>query len=1024
MAKNTQTYGRSLVIVESPAKAKTIKKYLGPGYVVRASLGHVRDLPQRTLGIDIDNDFAPTYEIVKGKKKILSELAKDSKNSEFVYLATDMDREGEAIAWHLAEALELRPEQIRRVVFNEITKTAIQTAFAHSHGINMEKVNAQQARRTLDRIVGYQLSPLLWSKIAKGLSAGRVQSVAVRLIVEREWAIRAFVPTESWRIQAVFTDDQSARDRLAEKWASFLANGGDLDAGRPQKERFAWLSENACVSAELATVGGRPFKPSTSAEALSVAKDLGFVCEQLDEHLWEEYAKHGIQTIDANGHTEVGENVTFVISDIQTRRTSSKPPGPFTTATLQQAASNQLGFSTSRTMRIAQGLYEGVDLGDGEGAIGLITYMRTDSTQLSKESVQVIRGYISEKFGAPYLPSKPQVFGRAKRSQEAHEAVRPSDARLEPAGLKKHLTPEQWRLYDLIWRRAVACQMAPAQWDGTTLFITAPTSQGEAVFKATGRRLAFDGYQRVALKQATTDVILPALEKGTQMSPLEIDPEQQFTAPPPRFSEASLVKSLEAEGIGRPSTYAAIIKTIQDRGYVEQVDRRFFATDKGEIVTEKLIEHFPKIVDVKFTSHMEDELDKIEDAHMDWTSVLREFYGPFKESLAKAELEMTPARAMPSEYKCPKCEKEMVYLWGRTGRFLSCTGYPDCNGAHNIDREGKPIETADVDVSCEKCGEPMLLRQSRHGFFLGCSKYPECNGIIPCNDKGEPRKLVTEKELERKCDQCDEGVMQVRRAGFRQFLGCNGFPKCKNTKPLPEGVRLERKETPVEQAGFACDRCQRPMHIKSGRRGKFIACSGFPKCRNTKPIEKLEELQKAAAEKAETLDGTEETAEQEGTSTKTKRAARRPIPKTPAGKVDIEALGPPPQGFAWTRTGRPVVETWPEGTLHCPNCASEMSLKSGRFGPFFSCTNYPKCKTSVNLRGEAKKQAEIEMPRPVRPKPIPTNIVCEQCGEKMLIRVGRTGPFLGCGGFPKCKSTQPIPAELAGAAAAEASASS
>ena len=691
MAKKSQPSGKSLVIVESPAKSKTINKYLGPDFVVKASMGHIRDLPSRTLGVDIDKDFEPTYQIVESRKKLLDELTKASKSAPFIYLATDMDREGEAIAWHLAEALGVKPEKIRRVVFNEITETAIKHAFEQPHGINIDKVNAQQARRTLDRIVGYQLSPLLWRKIAKGLSAGRVQSVAVRVIVDREKDIRAFIPIESWRIQAVFTSDPKRRDELCDSWTAFL-NGAESDSGRTVKERVAWLSERGCVAAELVSVGGDTFKAKVHSGALEVAEPLGFVSEGVEETPRAEYSHLEQKNVVIRGKTVEKSDAVFTVSDIQTRRSSTKAPAPFTTASLQQAASTNLGFSASRTMRTAQTLYEGADLGDGEGPVGLITYMRTDSTQLSVDSVNAIRAHVGEAYGDEYLPSKPNVFGKkGKRTQEAHEAVRPSDARREPEHVKEHLTSDQWRLYDLIWRRTVACQMKPAQWDSTTLLISAPTPKGEAVFKASGRQLVFDGYQRVASQRPSTDVILPPMEVGQRVAPLDIVPEQQYSAPPPRFSEASLVKSLESDGIGRPSTYAAIIQTIQDRGYVEQWERRFYATDKGQIVTEKLVEHFPGIVDLKFTSHMEDELDKIEDGTMDWVAVMREFYGPFKKNLARAETEMTSAKAEPSDYKCPKCDKAMVYQWARTGRFLSCSGYPECNGAQNIDRDGKPV---------------------------------------------------------------------------------------------------------------------------------------------------------------------------------------------------------------------------------------------------------------------------------------------------------------------------------------------
>ena len=975
-------------------------------------MGHVRDLPAHEIGVDLERRFEPVYTIEPSRKKVVNELAKAARKADCVYLATDLDREGEAIAWHLATALELPPDKTRRVVFNEITRTAIEQAFAHPLELDLDKVNAQQARRILDRIVGYQLSPLLWKKVAKGLSAGRVQSVAVRLIVEREWSIRGFVPTESWKITGFFASRAEQADDLARQWDAFLEGGEDPDTGRTARERNAWLSKHGCLQAELVKLDGRNFEPADAATCRAVAEALGFVCEEIDERAWEEYAQHGLKTIDLNGRTDRSAAPAYTISDIQTRRSQTKPPPPLITATLQQTASTQLGFAASRTMRVAQQLYEGVDIGNGDGPVGLITYMRTDSTALSKDSLNTVRSLIDERFGKDYLPAKPNRYGSAKRAQEAHEAIRPTDATLTPEALEGKLTSEQHRLYSLIWRRFVACQMTPAQWDSTTVLISAATGGGEATFKATGRRLVFDGFQRVAGTSSNEDVLLPRLEVGNAVAPLQIDPQQRFTSPPPRYTEASLVKALEAEGIGRPSTYAQIIQTIQDRGYVEQLDRRFHATDKGEIVTEKLIEHFPKLMDVKFTSFMEDELDKIEEAHLDWVQVLDKFYEPFRESLDRAHTEMDAVRAEPSPYKCPKCDREMVYRWARSGRFLSCTGYPECNGAYNVDREGRPIIPKQVDVACEACGEPMLLRHSRHGPFLGCSAYPGCTHTIPCDEQGQPLRLVTEQELEEPCDVCGNGTLKVRRSGARAFLGCDQYPGCKNTRPLPKGVRLERKVEPVQEAGIPCDRCGRPMVIRRGRRGRFIACTGFPRCRNTKPIEKLEELQAQAREAGTVPDPV--TAEDPGNGKKrpARASARRDVPRTPDGKVDFEALGPPPPGFAWTRTGRPVVETWPDGPLGCPECGNEMQLKSGRFGPFFSCTNFPKCRCSVNLRGEAKKRGDKEMPPPDRPKPIPTEIPCDECGEPMLIRAGRTGRFLGCSKYPKCKFTKPVPEEL------------
>ncbi|MCP4590008.1 MAG: type I DNA topoisomerase [bacterium] len=1011
VAKKAQPNVKSLVIVESPAKAKTINKYLGRGFVVKACVGHVRDLPDRELGVDLEQDFAPTYEVNADKRKIIRALSSAAAEAETVYLATDRDREGEAIAWHLVEALGLKPEQTQRVVFNEITKSAIQQAFANPHELDMGRVNAQQARRILDRIAGYQLSPLLWNKIAKGLSAGRVQSVTVRLIVEREYAIRAFVPEESWIIRGVFATDLAQTAQLAKDWELFLEGGENLDSGRTRKERTAWLSARECLQTELVKWRGAKFDAKSAAEARTVAEALGFDCAEVEEHVWEEYAAKGIKTIDLNGVTASSRAPECRVAEMTTRRTTTRPSAPFTTATLQQAASSSLRLSVSRTMGVAQALYQGVDLGDEDGPVALITYMRTDSTNLSKEAVGAAREFIAAEYGGTYVPPKPNVYGKeSKRAQEAHEAIRPTDVTRRPEDLKGKLRPEQHRLYELIWRRFVACQMTPAKWDSTTLLINADTDQGEATFKATGRRLVFDGFQRVSAKPAGDDLVLPELAKEQQVGVMQVDPQQQFTSPPPRFTEASLVQVLKAEGIGRPSTYASIIQNIQDRGYVEQLDRRLYATDKGIIVTEKLVEHFPKILDVKFTSHMEEELDKVEEAHLEWTDVLHEFYKPFKESLERAFQEMQPARSEPSEFKCPQCEKEMVYRWARTGRFLSCTGYPECKGSFNIDREGKPVIAAKVDVACEQCGKDMLLRQSRHGPFLGCSGYPECSHTIPCDQQGAPLRLVKDEELEQPCDDCGEGTMKVKRSGVRSFLGCARYPKCKHTVPLPEGVRVERKIQPVRETGLSCELCGHALHIKKGRRGDFIACSGFPKCRNTFPAEKLDELRAIVAAGGSMQEALGKNGSKRkvapGTMARKTGAA---IPKTPDGKIDFEALGPPPEGFAWTRTGKPVVEVLPEDTLSCPDCGEEMTMKRGRFGPFFSCSGYPKCKRSVNLRGEAKKQAEIQMPAPEKPKPIPTEIECTECGGKMLIRTGRSGQFLGCGNFPKCKTTQPLP---------------
>ncbi|MCP4711895.1 MAG: type I DNA topoisomerase, partial [Planctomycetes bacterium] len=656
--------GNSLVIVESPAKSKTITKYLGPGYEVLASMGHVRDLPSKSISVDITNDFEPTYELLATRKKTLTALNKAAKNAPLVYLATDLDREGEAIAWHLIEALKITPDRVRRVVFNAITKTAIQQAFANLQELDMDKVMAQQARRILDRIVGYEISPLLWKKVARGLSAGRVQSVAVKIVVDREREILAFVPEEYWKITGTFSieNDQNLAAQLQDFYDNppennkKTANG--KNGGPTVAQRFQWLADHKCIETQLVTFNGENFRPDNETDAQKIHQAI--------------------------------QGKDFTVSEVKTKRTQSNPGAPFITSTLQQSASTRLGFSTRLTMRTAQNLYEGIDV-SGVGSVGLITYMRTDSTHLAPEALTEVRDYIGSNLGADYLPDQPKKYTTKKSAQQAHEAIRPADVNLTPQQIKSDLTKEQFKLYELIWNRYVACQMTAAQWDVTTIGITAETEIGSAIFKTSGRKLVFDGFMKISGITSNGEQMLPQLTEKQEVYPVKLDPTQHFTSPPPRFTEASLVKTLEAEGIGRPSTYASIISTIQDRGYVEQLDRKFHATDMGMVVTDKLNEHFPRVMDLAFTSHMEEQLDKIEEQHLDWVQVLKEFYGPFKENLDKAHEEMKHAKAetQPSEYKCPECQQPMVYRFGKNGRFLSCGAYPDCKFAAPCDREGK-----------------------------------------------------------------------------------------------------------------------------------------------------------------------------------------------------------------------------------------------------------------------------------------------------------------------------------------------
>lgn len=848
--KASKANGRNLVIVESPAKARTINRYLGDDYFVSASMGHVRDLPQKDLGVDLEHDFEPTYEVIGGRRKVLAELKRVAKSAPAVYLATDLDREGEAIAWHLAEELGVPGERIRRVVFNEITKSAIQEAFSHPRGIELNRVNAQQARRILDRIVGYQISPLLWRKVARGLSAGRVQSVSVRLIVDREKEIDAFEPAEFWRIGGTFTVELAAAADLAGQWQAFCRQR-DEKGNTPTKDaQRDWLGGHSSFQADLASWRGQKVDLKDADSAAQIVAALGL---KVDEPIRSENpqgkgAARNVVALNCHLYDQPGRPASFAVADLQERRSQSRPPGSFTTAALQQAASTQLRFAASRTMRVAQDLYEGVEV-PGEGSVGLITYMRTDSLNLSADSLRMARTFIGEQFGPRYVPEQPNRYAAGGRAQEAHEAIRPTDVNRRPEDLRGVLSADQWKLYDLIWRRFVACQMPPAEWNVTEAVVAADTAAGRAEFKAVGRTLVFDGFLRVSgLSGRGGDQILPALQAGQPVAPIDLEATQSFTQPPPRYTEASLVKALEAEGIGRPSTYASIIQTIQDRGYVEQIDRRFHPTGLGAKVTEKLIEHFPRVMDVRFTAHMEDELDKIEEADRDWVAVLREFYGPFKENLDRAAEQMQHVKAEeePSDYACPSCGKPMVYRWSQNGRYLACTGYPDCKETFPVDREGKKIEPKVVAGACPKCGGDMMLRRSRFGVFLGCVNYPQCDGTRPCDKDGNPKRIVKEAELTAPCPKCG-GTMTVKRKGRRAFLGCANYPQCDGTAPIPDDVALEAPpKVPPKPTGLTCPKCgKKELVLRQGPRGEFVSCSGFPRCRFSFNLDKLDAVRAA-----------------------------------------------------------------------------------------------------------------------------------------------------------------------------------
>ena len=759
MRKSSSTNGKALVIVESPAKAKTINKYLGDDFEVQASMGHVRDLPSKGLNVDIENNFEPTYDIMPGKRKVIASLKAAAKKCDKLYLATDLDREGEAIAWHLAEILGFPEEKTYRVIFNAITKTAITAAFSQPGKLDLDKVMAQQARRILDRIVGYKISPLLWKKVASGLSAGRVQSVAVKIVVEREREIRGFKPEEYWLIPAVFTSD--LQSSYNQQWLDFIKTKTDDDTGATITEQNKWFAEHNAFKAELYKIGEEKFH----------APDK----------------EHAERIFDALKQAE------FKLADIETKQSSSSSPAPFITSTLQQAAANRLGFGAKRTMSIAQQLYEGIDLGS-MGSLGLITYMRTDSTHISSEAIGEVRNYIGRHIGSNYLPEKPNFYASNKNAQQAHEAVRPTDVDLTPLEIKGCLTEEQFKLYDLIWRRFVACQMGQAKWDVTTLNITAQTSIGTCWYRTTGRILVFDGFTRI-WPTSSNDQQLPALKAGQKLAVVDIKAEQHFTKPPARYNEASLVKSLEKEGIGRPSTYASIISTIQDRRYVEQKEKKLYATDLGEVVTDKLNEYFPKIMDIAFTRYMEEQLDKIEEQHIDWTGVLEEFYGPFKQNLDKASEEMKHAKAelVPSEYNCPKCGKPLVYRFGKNGKFLSCSVYPKCKFASPCDKEGKMLEEKLSEHKCPVCGKPMANKYGRFGAFLGCSDYPNCKTILKLDKEGNvlPPKPPAEP-TGIKCYKCKTGELVIRQSKKGPFLGCNKFPRCRTMVSIKQLESLKQ----------------------------------------------------------------------------------------------------------------------------------------------------------------------------------------------------------------------------------------
>lgn len=705
---------KNLVIVESPTKAKTITRFLGKGFTVLSSFGHVRDLPKSKMGVDIDHDFAPQYLVPKDKQKTVTELKKAAAKADTIYFATDEDREGEAISWHLVEILEPKKSQIKRVTFHEITNEAIQEAIEHPRTLDMHMVDAQQARRVLDRLVGYELSPFLWKKVVKGLSAGRVQSVAVRLVVERERDIQAFKAREYWTIEAKF-------QKGAEP--SFAARLNSVD--RKTLDKFALEDEK-------------------SARAI----------------------------VDAL------KNQHFAVTNVQTREVRKAPPAPFTTSTMQQDANRRLGFSPAQTMRLAQQLYEGVELGS-EGSVGLITYMRTDSLNLADKFLKEAHEHLLSAYGKEYALAEPRKFKtKSKGAQEAHEAIRPSEASRTPESIAQYLDPRQLKLYELIWRRAMASQMPEAVIAATSVDISA--ADAKHTFRATGASVTFDGFLKV-MPNGVAENMLPKLENGDAVKAESIDPLQHFTEPPARYSEAGLIKKLEEYGIGRPSTYAPTIATIIDRGYVEREERRLKPTEIAFLVNDLLVEHFPEVVDFQFTAKMEQELDEIAEGTKEWVPVVRNFYTPFKKHLEEKEQEVDKKKLTEeaSDVICDKCGKPMVIKMGRFGKFLACTGYPECKSTKPLAADGKTAAAPETtDEVCEKCGKPMVFKRGRYGTFLGCSGYPECKNIKRIDKKTG----VT-------CPQCGKGdIVEKRSRGGRTFYSCNRYPDCKFalwSKPIP-----------------------------------------------------------------------------------------------------------------------------------------------------------------------------------------------------------------------------------------------
>lgn len=781
---------KNLVIVESPAKAKTINKYLGSDYKVLASIGHIKDLPAKELGVDIENNFEPTYEVIPDKKKrnnkkTVSDLKKAAKEADAIYLAADPDREGEAICQHLAEEIVPKKpkKEVFRVMFNEITKNAIKDAFKEPKQINKDLVDAQQARRVLDRLVGYKVSPILWKTIGGKLSAGRVQTVAVRMVVDREREIEAFVKTEYWTIFA------------------------NLTAKLP---------------------------PNFDARLYKI-EDLTVKTSGFDQDL-KKSETHIKDEATAKSIVEEAEKENFIVDSVTTKERKRNPTPPFITSKLQQEAARKLGFSVKRTMIAAQKLYEGVEVGK-DGLVGLITYMRSDSVRVSDAALSDVRDFIGGNYGDKYLPEKPTIYRGKKDAQDAHEAIRPTEVARTPDDLKNYLSADELKLYTLIWKRFVASQMTPAIFDQTTIDIKA----GRFTFRATGSVQKFDGFLKVyqegrdekpeSEEDSDEEKNLPQTEKGEHLKLNKITPEQHFTEPPPRYTEATLVKALEEQGIGRPSTYAAIMTTIQDREYVEKLEGRFHPTGLGTTVNDLLVQNFKDLFNPTYTARMEENLDEIEDGKLDWRDAMRGFYDKFSKDLAEATeaIKNVKKQAIPTDEICENCGAGMVIKFGRFGQFLACENYPECKTTREVASkraaatttigENGEVKTEVEEIApCELCGKDMALKKGRFGAFYGCTGYPECKNIRKIDKKsGQTIAVIPPVEIDEICPR-DGAKLVIRNGRFGEFISCSNYPKCEYIKR--------------ETLGIACPKCKTgEIAVKKTRRGKaFYGCTNYPKC--------------------------------------------------------------------------------------------------------------------------------------------------------------------------------------------------